>query len=434
MKEKAKKKSSGSKDNVTLVQNPFGIYTPEIAEIQNNDDAVIEDDLTDLPAEDYSAAMNSSDEQLEGLTEAMAKEHDKNLVDLKTQAEKDEEDSAKELALQIAEDEALAKLEKEAAEAASDHLTEELNAELAAALPKRNESGELDAEEVQSCVETLLFMSEKPLSFNKLKEYLGAEIESQAVRDAIGALKERYQSSCHGFELQEIAGGYQFRTKAHRAPLAMRLAKVQTQRLSRGAMESLAIIAYKQPAMKDDIDKIRGVDSSHFIRVLLYKKLIQMDGRSELPGRPILYSTTSNFLEIFSLNDLSQLPPLKELEQMIPSSESGSEDEDPKVKEMRRLVSEMKADKHRLAYDPKEDEKLLTDIRERVKGIQTTTPYIDELKLREKAEKEGISYEALLAEMNGTAVEVPAEIPAEPAPEVPLEVTADPTLALSSET
>src|SRR5476651_1049559 len=101
-------------------------------------------------------------------------------------------------------------------------------------------------------------------------------------------------------------------------------------------MESLAIIAYRQPVMKEDIDKIRGVDSSYFIRGLLDKKLIEITGRSELPGRPMLYGTTKEFLEIFGLKDINQMPPLRELESMVPGSQSSNpDDEDPRVKEMR---------------------------------------------------------------------------------------------------
>jgi segregation and condensation protein B len=203
-------------------------------------------------------------------------------------------------------------------------------------------------------------------------------------------LRDRYQKTHHGIELVEINGGFQFRTKPGRAALARKLAKVQTQRLSSGAMETLAIVAYRQPVMKEDIDKVRGVDSSHFVRGLLERKLIRIAGRSELPGRPMLYCTTVEFLELFGLKDLSAMPSLRELEQMVPASQTGNpEDEDPRVKEMRRLVGEMKSDTStRLTYDPREDEKILKEIRERVSAIPTSTPYIEEQKAAEKAAAE----------------------------------------------
>ena len=182
----------------------------------------------------------------------------------------------------------------------------------------------------------------------------------------------------------EVAGGFQFRTKPGRANLARKLAKVQTQKLSSGAMETLAIVAYKQPVLKEDIDKVRGVDSSHFIRGLMDKKLIAISGRSDLPGRPMLYTTTQAFLELFGLKDLSSMPPLAELEQMVPTSQS-DRSEDPRVLKMRTLVAEMNSDKTRLDYNPREDEVILKDIRDRVSQIPTSTPYLDEQKAIEKA-------------------------------------------------
>jgi segregation and condensation protein B len=218
-------------------------------------------------------------------------------------------------------------------------------------------------------------------------ELLGPEMNLEWFEAAIANLQARYARFSHGIELAEIAHGYQFRTKPIRAPLAKKLAKIQTQRLSTGAMETLAIVAYKQPVLKDDVDKIRGVDSSHFIRGLLDKKLIKISGRSELPGRPMVYATTNEFLEIFSLKSLDALPPLKELESMIPGSQSGNPDDgDPRVKKLRELVASMNSDKSvSLLYDPKEDEKFLTEIRERVKSIEIVTPTLQAQAAEDKA-------------------------------------------------
>jgi segregation and condensation protein B len=240
----------------------------------------------------------------------------------------------------------------------------------------------MDLEELQSCLEALLFISDKPLAQDKLRSLLGPDLELSLFDSALQALQTRYQSLHHGIELVEVAGGFQFRTKPGRAALAKKLVRVQTQRLSSGSMETLAIIAFQQPAMKEDVDKIRGVDSSYFVRGLLERKLIKISGRSELPGRPMLYGTTPEFLEIFGLKDLSSLPSLRELEQMIPASQAGSsEDDDPRSKEIRRLVGEMKADKSSaLHYNPKEDEKILKDFRDQINLIPTSTPYLDQLK------------------------------------------------------
>jgi segregation and condensation protein B len=275
-----------------------------------------------------------------------------------------------------------ASLQEEAQEAAQ---AEEIDPEFLAALPGRDEQGNLDMQELQACMETLIFLTQKPIPLKKLKEFLAADVDMSVFEEAVRSLQERYEEIHHGIELVEVAGGFQFRTKVNRGALIRKLSKIQRQRLSRGAMETLAIIAYRQPALKDDVDKVRGVDSSHFIRNLLDKKLVAITGRSELPGRPMLYSTTDEFLEIFGLKELSALPPLRELEQMVPSSESDNpENEDPKVIEMRKLVQQMKEDRHRIKYDPKEDDEFLSDIRDRVKEISDSTPYLEEQKALEK--------------------------------------------------
>jgi segregation and condensation protein B len=169
-------------------------------------------------------------------------------------------------------------------------------------------------------------------------------------------------------------------------------------------MESLAIVAYKQPVLKEDIDKIRGVDSSYFIRGLMDKKLIKISGRSELPGRPMLYSTTDEFMQIFGLKDLNALPALRELESMIPSSPAKYED-DPRVKEMRRLVGEMTTDvSTTLAYDPKEDDKLLAEIREKVQSIPSSTPYLDAQKAQSKSDAAREKELAALGELGAAMV------------------------------
>lgn len=248
----------------------------------------------------------------------------------------------------------------------------------------------MDVAEIQSCIEAILFISDKPISRKALHEMLGLDFDRSLFDEALQEMTARYQGTQHGIELIEVSGGYQFRTKVGRAHLAKKLVRTQVQRLSGGGMETLAIIAYKQPVMKEEVDKVRGVDSSYFIRGLMDKRVIEISGRSELPGRPLLYSTTPQFLELFGLKDLSALPSLRELEQMIPTSEVGKSSEDtPQTRELRRLVGAMNDDKSsELYYNPREDEKLLKEIRERVSAISTTTPYLDELKAAEELAKQ----------------------------------------------
>jgi segregation and condensation protein B len=389
---------ASTSENISLMTDPSGMGATmsnilDVAAAQKSDEELdLDSDLVGLEEEDAleTGVEESEDGELEPLVLSDNEaEIEETLLNLQTKLAAQDAENAKlaaeaeearaveakaHLEAQIAEDEALEKALKEEAE---DDLAND--PELRAALPREpeeTESGELDLREMESCIEALLFMSERPLSAKKLQELLGPEMNLDWFHEALLNLQTRYARFSHGIELAEIAHGYQFRTKPVRAALAKKLAKIQTQRLSTGAMESLAIIAYKQPVLKDDVDKIRGVDSSHFIRGLLDKKLIKIAGRSELPGRPMVYATSNEFLEIFSLKSLDSLPPLKELESMIPGSQSGNPDDtDPRVKKMRELVASMNADHSvNLLYDPKEDEKFLTEIRERVKAIEIITP------------------------------------------------------------
>ena len=338
---------------------------------------------------------------LESVAAAIVIEDEKEAAALAERLAQQKVDDEARLAAEIAEDEALA-----AEMARQDAEGSDQDPEVLAALPSEpvaDENGVLDLREVESCIEALLFMTDKPMSEKRLRELLGPDFGDEIFAQALVSLQERYQSPAHGIELAQVSGGWQLRTKPGRAALARKLAKVQTQRLSGGGMETLAIIAYKQPVLKDEIDTIRGVDSSHFIRGLLDKKLIQITGRSELPGRPMLYATTPDFLELFGLQSLEALPSLRELEQMVPASQTKDpSEEDPRVREMRKLVGQMKADNSTsLIYDPKEDEKLLQEIRERVQEIPSSTPYLDEQKAQEKAAKDAAKAAAQAAEAAG---------------------------------
>jgi segregation and condensation protein B len=274
---------------------------------------------------------------------------------------------------------------------------------LKSALPQPDENGEYNLDDLQSCIEALLFYSDRSVSLKKLKEMLEmTESEDAPILQSIENLKAVFATAGHGFEVAEIAGGYQLRTKPSKAPLLRKLAKIQVQRLSRGAMETLTIVSYKQPCTKDDIDQVRGVDSSHFIRTLLDRKLIEVSGRSEAAGRPMIYATTDTFLEVFGLMDLKGLPPLHEIEAMVPQMTAAAEgEEDPRVVQMRKMVHQMKIDSNHLDYDSKEDEKILQEIRDRVKAIDITTPYLARQKELAQDGIHGEEAEAILAKEFG---------------------------------
>nr|HID60104.1 SMC-Scp complex subunit ScpB [Desulfobacterales bacterium] len=167
---------------------------------------------------------------------------------------------------------------------------------------------------LSAIIESLLFVSEEPLSISKIHSVL-KEFDKKKIREAIEALIERYQSQEHGFTLKEVAGGFQFRTRPEYSEWIKRLKPSNPVRLSRPALETLTIIAYRQPVLRCEIEEIRGVDCGGTIRTLLEKKLIRVVGRKDLPGRPLIYGTTRQFLEVFDLKDITALPSLKELEE-----------------------------------------------------------------------------------------------------------------------
>jgi len=141
------------------------------------------------------------------------------------------------------------------------------------------------------------------------------------IRAALAGLREAYDAMERSFSLKEVAEGYQIRTNPAYAPYVLRMLRSSPARLSRAALETLAIIAYKQPIIRQEIEQFRGVDVGGILRTLLEKDLVRIMGRKTLPGRPLIYGTTKKFLEVFDLKDLESLPKLKELK------EFGSADE-----------------------------------------------------------------------------------------------------------
>ncbi len=165
-------------------------------------------------------------------------------------------------------------------------------------------------------IESLLFVSATPLSMERLRQSV-PEADSKMIRDALEALDREYETRGGGFTLHQVAGGYQLRTRPEYAQWIKRLHQTQPVRLSKPALETLAIIAYRQPVLRSDIEYIRGVDSGGVLKMLMEKQLIRVLGRDkEKAGRPIIYATTKRFLEIFDLKDLGELPTLKELEEL----------------------------------------------------------------------------------------------------------------------
>jgi segregation and condensation protein B len=165
---------------------------------------------------------------------------------------------------------------------------------------------------VESVIEAVLFASDEPLTVARLANIV--EVTSKQVREHIDNLNNKYQENNHAFRIEQIAGGYQMLTLSNYNHWLKQLLRVRSEtRLSPAAMETLAIIAYKQPVIRADIEAIRGVAVGEVIRSLCYKGLVKIVGRAEILGRPMLYGTTKKFLEVFGLNTLKDLPKIEEL-------------------------------------------------------------------------------------------------------------------------
>jgi segregation and condensation protein B len=170
---------------------------------------------------------------------------------------------------------------------------------------------------LQNHIEALIFCSAVPIKISDIKgclsEMFNAEVPEDDISGAIQRLEEKYQTDDFSFQLFKSAGGYQFLTKpSFQTSIGIMLKQQSKKRLSTSAMETLSIIAYKQPISKSEIENIRGVNCDYAVQKLLDKGLIEITGKAETIGRPMLYGTTSKFMEYFGINDISELPTPKE--------------------------------------------------------------------------------------------------------------------------
>lgn len=173
-------------------------------------------------------------------------------------------------------------------------------------------------EDLKNIIESMLFVSDDPLTIDRIKNVL-TFADTKEIRNALKVLLDEYESRKGGFFLHEVAGGYQIRTRPEYTEWIKRLVKPNPRRISKAALETLAIIAYKQPVIRSDIEHIRGVDCGGVIRMLFERKLVRVLGRKKIPGRPLIYATTKQFLETFDLKNLKDLPTPKEIEKLTNS-------------------------------------------------------------------------------------------------------------------
>jgi segregation and condensation protein B len=169
------------------------------------------------------------------------------------------------------------------------------------------------AAHLQSILESLIFVADKPLTLQHMGQLLG-ENDLSLVRAALAAIEEHYTH--RGIQLHSVAGGYQFRSAPQNATWVQKLLAQKPVRLSRQLLETLAIVSYRQPITRPEIDDIRGVDSGGTLKTLMERSLVRILGKKEEPGRPMLYGTTKEFLEFFNLRDLKDLPSLREFHEL----------------------------------------------------------------------------------------------------------------------
>lgn len=284
---------------------------------------------------------------------------------------------------------------------------------------------------ITSAIEAVIFSADKPITIDRLKDVLGEQApHDEEIKVHLEAIKERYQKTTFGFELREAQGGFHFVTKPCNGEYVRRFLQTKPFRLGRSTLETLAIIAYRQPITRSEIDQVRGIDSSHLMRSLIERGLVKMAGKAEVPGRPVQYATTQKFLEVTGLASIGDLPPLAELEQLQ------GQTEDP-VKLLEENLQRFIDEKLEGSVDnPKELDSTLVSIDEMIqsanqgtKEVHASPIHAEIAQLNEQAvegmnvfpkvkmnrKKKAITFEEL-----NSSTAVASETEAEASPEVPI--------------
>ena len=187
----------------------------------------------------------------------------------------------------------------------------------------------MERSERKQIIEALILAAPEPIAAARLAEIVPRATPS-LVRELVAELNADYEASERAFEIWEVAGGYQIRTRPDYAPWVKQLHRLRPVRLSPAALETLAIVAYRQPVTRAEVEHVRGVDAGATLRSLLERKLLRIAGHREVPGRPMLYATSKRFLEVFGFESLRDLPTLRDLEEIAgleaPAGEAGEEE------------------------------------------------------------------------------------------------------------
>lgn len=232
-------------------------------------------------------------------------------------------------------------------------------------------SRKLNEQQIRQVLESVLFVAPEPLTIDQLFDATG--IDREKIEPQLKRLADFLRQNSAGIVLHEVAGGWQFRTAHDSAEYVRRFLKVKPQRLTRAAVEALALIAYRQPVTRPEIEDVRGVDSGAVLKALLDRRLIKIVGKKEEVGRPILYGTTREFLEFFALKDLASLPTLREFQELTEESREIVEREAPKpVAGIVEELQESGFEKKMAAHD-EQSEKALADLETAIDQADVTS-------------------------------------------------------------
>lgn len=274
----------------------------------------------------------------------------------------------------------------------------------------------LSPDRVRPILEALLLVTDKPLSDEAIRQATGLEVAT--IRQQMGKLQGHYRDGVRGIVLTEVAGGWQFRTDSSVAEYVRRFLKVKPQRLTRAALETLAIIAYRQPVTRPEIEEIRACDCGAVLKALLERRLIKIIGKKEEVGRPLLYGTTKEFLEFFNLKDLASLPTLREFHELSEEHQEIVEKETGERPTIKGTVNELRDPtfEERLKASSAEADAALADLESAMAAADEKTRGATEiLNPKPKPETDGDEAEAIApTEAQAEAAAAATEPVAEP--------------------
>lgn len=247
----------------------------------------------------------------------------------------------------------------------------------------------MELDEMKPVLEALLFASDAPITLERLSSIFDGA-ERSLIREALDDLTQDYADRSAGLSIDTVGGGYRLRTNVEHAFWIRKLLKSGPKKISRSAMETLSIVAYKQPLTRSELEAVRGVDSAGVLKTLMDRRLIKIIGRKDAPGRPVVYGTTREFLETFDLKDLGSLPSLKDIEMPEDAEEFFSESNELDLFEENPAVEETTASQSKA---PEETDS------------ETNTELIDETPIEEAVETEPAQEEQEEADAEGQITE-----------------------------